>query len=206
MRNLPTESSSLSLARAPFLVYPCYHTTERLDAISSSRDRLLSRTSSRTTYPRKYVSRLFVPIRQSHGSLLPTLSLSRTRPSREDDGGESSATKRRSFQNGRVSDASVGSLFWPFPLCVSANGNGLPGGDDAGGRASTAHAQPQRPGCAHGLRNNRGGPWDSGAVAARVPPPPKIPSRIIRQFFLSKLIFVIFPRKSQIPINNVVRN
>lgn len=62
---------SLSCARAPFLVYPCYHTTERPDAISSSRDRLLSRTSSRTTYPRKYVSRLFVPIRQSHGSLLP---------------------------------------------------------------------------------------------------------------------------------------
>lgn len=81
--------------------------------------------------PAKVRLSTFVPIRQSHGSLLPRLFLSffllsRTRPSREDDGGESSATKRRSFQNGRVSDASVGSLFWPFPLCVSGNGNGLP--------------------------------------------------------------------------------
>lgn len=51
---------------------------------------------------------------------------------------------------------------------MSGNGNGLLGGDDAGGRASTAHAQLQRPGCAHGLRNNRGGPWDSGAAAVGI--------------------------------------
>lgn len=36
----------------------CYRSTNGPDAISSSRDRLLSRTSSRTTYPRKYAFRL----------------------------------------------------------------------------------------------------------------------------------------------------
>lgn len=40
-----------------------YRSTDGPDAISSSRDRLLSRTSSRTTYPRKYAFRL--PVRQS---------------------------------------------------------------------------------------------------------------------------------------------
>lgn len=165
VRNLPTESSSLSralrfsftraitrpndptLSRPPATDYYRAHRAERRTRESTSLD-----FSYRSDSPTVLFS--------------PTLSLSRTRPSREDDGCESSATKPRSFQNGRVSDASVGSLFWPFPLCVSANGNGLPGGDDAGGRASTAHAQPQRPGCAHGLRNDRGGPWDSGAAAA----------------------------------------
>lgn len=125
-----------------------------------------------------------VPIQQSRVLLssVPLTLLFRTRPSREDNGGESSATKRRSFQNGRVSDASVGS---PFPLCVSGNGNGLPGGDDAGGRASTAHAQSRRPGCAHGLRNNRGGPWDSGAAAAGTAAagPPPSSSRSSDNFF-----------------------
>lgn len=58
VRNLPTESS-FSRARALRFSLPRYQSTERPDdAISSSRDRLLSRTSSRTTYPRKYVSRL----------------------------------------------------------------------------------------------------------------------------------------------------
>lgn len=148
----------LSLLLSRRFSLPCYRSTERPNAISSSRDRLLSRTSSRTTYPRKYVSRLSVPIRQSSSPTLRSRSRSlsllfRTRSSRADDGSKSSATKRRSFQNGRVNDASVGSLFWPFPLCVSGNGNGLSGGDDAGGRASTAHAQSRRPGCANRLRN-----------------------------------------------------
>jgi len=96
-------------------------------------------------------------------SLPPFLPLFRTLLSREDD--ESSATKRRSFQNGRVQCKRVGQIvLLALPLCVSRNGNGLPGGDDAGGRASTAHAQLRYPGCAHSLRNNREGLWDSGAT------------------------------------------
>lgn len=57
-------------------------------------------------------------------------------------------------------NASVESLSWPFPLCVSRNGNRLSGGDDAGGRASIAHAQFKRLNCAHNLRNSDNeGPW-----------------------------------------------
>jgi len=96
-------------------------------------------------------------------SLPPSLWLFRTLLSREDD--ESSATKSRSFQNGRVQCKRVGQIvLLALPLCVSRNGNGLPGGDDAGGRASTARAQLRYPGCAHSLRNNREGLWDPGAT------------------------------------------
>lgn len=66
----------LSLFLSRRFSLPCYRSTERPNAISSSRDRLLSRTSSRTTYPRKYVSRLSVPIRQSSSPTLRSRSLS----------------------------------------------------------------------------------------------------------------------------------
>lgn len=66
----------LSLFLSRRFSLPCYRSTERPNAISSSRDRLLSRTSSRTTYPRKYVSRLSVPIRQSSSPTFRSRSLS----------------------------------------------------------------------------------------------------------------------------------
>lgn len=151
---MPTESFSLSYS---FAVSP-YRAIDRPSDPTLSRPpatdyyrahRAERRTRESTSLDFRYRSDSPPLLRYARALSL----LFRTRSSRADDGSKSSATKRRSFQNGRVNDASVGSLFWPFPLCVSGNGNGLSGGDDAGGRASTAHAQSRRPGCAHRLRN-----------------------------------------------------
>lgn len=79
-----------------------------------------------------------------------------------------------------------------------------PGGDDAGGRASTAHAQPRRPGCANRLRNNRGGQWVSGAAAAghrrcrR-----RIPSRRSPEFFFTETNFHYVSNATKIDRNAI---
>lgn len=68
---------------------------------------------------------------------------------------KSSARKHQSFQNGRTMQARRSNWCSGLFLCACPhNGNGRFGGDDAGGRASTTHAQ-LRPTCAFKLRTSR---------------------------------------------------
>lgn len=118
VRNLPTElfslSFSLSLTCVSSVSPYCYQSTERdrtrPDAISSSRGRLLSRTSSRTTYLQKYVSRLsYRSDSPAFFSTVPfslSFRLSCTRPSREDE-------RRRKLRNEAPKLPK-----WPCERCV----------------------------------------------------------------------------------------